>query len=400
MFNQIFKALWKRKFKNGLLSLEILLAFFVVFALALLAARYYQLFYLPTGFEHKSVWSVEMQASGNEGVKMDAVAYDNFKRSLAALPEVERVGFALFSPYRWSRWITTYHLPDAAKSVNTNQFELDDDAAKALNMGYLEGRGFSELDEGAAHTAILVNKKFAQEMFGSQSAIGKIVQDKKPGDADAGSYKVVGVVEDFRNRGEFMMPVPYLIKRFSPISNKNSLHVILLKVKPETSRIFEAKLMQQLKLVRSDWGYKVAPLTELRKSMFATDTIPLVILAVIAAFLLLMVGFGLFGVLWQNTTQRIPEIGLRRAVGANTADIYKQIIVEQLLLCSFAMVVGLALLVQLPITGVLGESVNWTIFGVATLASTGAIYLMSILCSLYPAWRAGRMSPTQALRFE
>lgn len=243
MFNHLLKALWRRKFKNGLLSLEILLAFFVVFGLALLAARYYQLYYLPMGFEHKQVWSVELKMSGENDATKDAIAYDNFKRSLAAMPEVEQVGFALFSPYRWSKWTTTYHLPDAAKSVGTNQFELDDDAAKALNIGYTEGRGFSELDEGAAHTAVLVNKLFAKKMFGGQSAIGKTVQDKKPGDAEAKSYKVVGVVEDFRNRGEFMMPVPYLIKRFSPISNKNTLNAILLKVKPDTSRIFEYKCL-------------------------------------------------------------------------------------------------------------------------------------------------------------
>jgi putative ABC transport system permease protein len=398
MFNHLLKPIWKRKFKNGLLSLEILLAFFVVFGLALLAARYFQLFYLP--LEYKSVWSVEMQTSGNAGAKLDVAAYDNFKRSLGALPEVEQVGFALYSPYSWSTWTSTYHLPDAAKSVNANQFELDDDAAKALNMGYLEGRGFSAIDEGAAKTAILVNKIFARKMFGSQSAIGKIVQDKKPGAAGANSYIVVGVVEDFRNRGEFMTPQPYLIKRFSPISNKNTLGVILLKVKPNTTRIFEAKLTQQLKLIRSDWGYRVAPLTDLRKSIFVTVTIPLVILAVIAAFLLLMVGFGLFGVLWQNTTQRIPEIGLRRAIGANTADIYKQIIVEQLLLCSLAIAVGLVLLVQIPITGVFGESVNWTVFGIATAVSIFVIFTMSVLCSLYPAWRASRLSPTQALRYE
>ena len=64
---------------------------------------------------------------------------------------------------------------------------------------------------------------------------------------------------------------------------------------------------------------------------------PLIVMAVIAAFMLAMVGFGLFGVLWQNTTQRIPEIGLRRAIGASSAHIYRQIIGEQMLLSSVAM---------------------------------------------------------------
>ncbi|MDB5952392.1 MAG: transporter permease, partial [Massilia sp.] len=124
------------------------------------------------------------------------------------------------------------------------------------------------------------------------------------------------------------------------------------------------------------------------------------ILSIIAGFMLVMVAFGLFGVLWQNTTRRIPEIGLRRAVGASSAQIYGQIIGEQLLLSSVAMAVALALLVQLPVTGALGERLNWTVFGAAAALSMGVIYLTSLLCSLYPGWRASRLSPTEALHYE
>jgi putative ABC transport system permease protein len=124
------------------------------------------------------------------------------------------------------------------------------------------------------------------------------------------------------------------------------------------------------------------------------------VVSVIAAFMLAMVAFGLFGVLWQNTTQRIPEIGLRRAIGASAGDIYRQIVAEQLLLSSAAMVVGLVLLVQLPLTGALGEGLNWTVFLGAAGLSMAAIYLLSLLCSLYPGWRASRLSPTEALHYE
>ena len=127
---------------------------------------------------------------------------------------------------------------------------------------------------------------------------------------------------------------------------------------------------------------------------------PLMVLSVIAAFLLLMVAFGLFGVLWQNTTQRIPEIGLRRALGASAGGIYRQIIAEQLLLSSVAMLAGLALLVQLPLTGALGESLGWPVFAGAAGVSMAVVYLLSLLCSVYPGWRASRMTPTEALHYE
>jgi len=134
--------------------------------------------------------------------------------------------------------------------------------------------------------------------------------------------------------------------------------------------------------------------------MLRLQLIPLLVLSVIAAFLLLMVGFGLFGVLWQNTTQRIPELGLRRAIGANAGNIYRQIVAEQLLLSTVAMLLALALLVQLPLTGALADSLSWPVFGIATLLSMAVIYLLSLLCSLYPGWRAARLSPTQALHYE
>jgi putative ABC transport system permease protein len=128
--------------------------------------------------------------------------------------------------------------------------------------------------------------------------------------------------------------------------------------------------------------------------------VPLAVVAVIAAFMLLMVAFGLFGVLWQNTTRRIPEIGLRRALGASAAGIYRQIVFEQLLLCSLAVVVGLVLLVQLPLTGALGEALNWSVFAGACALSMAVIYLLSFVCSLYPGWRASRLDPAAALHYE
>jgi len=63
-------------------------------------------------------------------------------------------------------------------------------------------------------------------------------------------------------------------------------------------------------------------------------------------------------------------------------------------------VLGLVLLVQLPITGALGDSLNWLVFLGAAGLSMGVIYLLSLLCSLYPGWRASRLSPTEALHYE
>jgi putative ABC transport system permease protein len=178
------------------------------------------------------------------------------------------------------------------------------------------------------------------------------------------------------------------------------VRTILLKVAPGTPRAFEETLSRRLKAVRNDWSYEIAPLTAMRATLLKEELVPMAVVAVIDAFMLLMVAFGLFGVLWQNTTRRIPEIGLRRAIGARAADIYRQIVLEQLLLGSLAMGVGLVLLVQLPLTGALGDTLNWSVFAGAVGLSMAVIYLLSLACSLYPGWRASRLDPAAALHYE
>lgn len=400
MFRHLLKPLWKRKSRNLMLSLEILLAFIVVFAIAAAAGRFYQLYRLPTGFAHADVWSVQIQLPDDGGIKNDAVLYDKFQRVLLALPEVEQVSFANYSPYEHSTWTSGMYLPDSGAVTETNMMQVSDEFFATMGMSLVEGRWFSSADEGAAEQPVVVDRRFAQAVFPGQSAVGKIISDGEPGAKDRTLMKITGVIDSFRNQGEFMSPTNFVLTRFSPINDKSGVRTVLLKVKPGTSRAFESKLSTQLKLVRNDWSYRISPLGDLRATMLRESMAPLIVLAVIAAFLLLMVAFGLFGVLWQSTTQRIPEIGMRRAAGATRGDIYVQIIVEQVLLTSLAMLVGLILLVQLPITRVLGENLSWPLFLSAALGSMAIMSMVSVLCALYPAWRASRLSPTEALHYE
>lgn len=403
MFRHLLKPIWRRKGRNMMLSLEILLAFVVVFVIAAAGVRYYQLYHLPTGFAYTSVWSVQMEQPDHK-LKNDMLLYDKLKRGLQALPEVEQVAFANMPLYENSTWRTGYYLPDSGVSISSDLMLVSDDFFDTVDMSLVQGRWFSAADEGATDRPVVVNLRFAQEMFPGQNPIGKMIGNDQAGEK-AGTIvrkmnKIVGVIEDFRSHGEFMIPTNVVFIRFSPQSSPDGVRTVLLKVKPGTARSFETKLSEQLKLVRNDWSYRISPMSDMRQTMLRESIAPLIVLSVIAAFLLFMVAFGLFGVLWQHTTQRIPEIGLRRAIGATAGNIYRQIIVEQLLLTSLAMSVGLILLVQLPITGVLGENLSWSLFLVAAIISISIMALVSVLCALYPAWRASRLTPTEALHYE
>ncbi len=404
MLRHLLKLTWKRKSRNLMLSLEILLAFAIVFGIAAFGVRNWQLYHETIGFDGADTWSVKMVLGDVPDEAMPADVYDTLRRSLLELPQVREVGFSAYSPYTMSTWTTSFKSPQTGASVNTNIFESSDGVAAALGIQLVAGRWFNTQDDGQAVRPAVLNRRMAAAMFPGRQALGQQFTDKTANGKDNGdapkTYRVVGLVEDFRNKGPLMAPVNFVLTRFDPHAGKSRVRVILLKVAPGTPRGFESELNRRLKLVRNDWAYEIAPLPAMRATLLKEQLIPFIVVAVIAAFMLAMVAFGLFGVLWQNTTRRIPEIGLRRAIGASAGDIYRQIIGEQLLLSSTAMVVGLVLLIQLPLTGALGEGLNWAVFTSAAGLSMGVIYLLSLLCSLYPGWHASRLNPTEALHYE
>lgn len=398
MLRHLLRLTWKRKSRNLMLSLEILLAFAIVFGIAAFGLRYWQLYREPIGFDGTDAWSVTMLFSDASTETITPDTYDLLRRSLRELPEVRAVGFATHAPYTLSTWTTHFKSPQTGVGVMTDTIDLSDDVAAALGVHLTAGRWFDATDDGQAELPAVLNRRMAAALFSGRPALGQRFTSADPGPPRV--YRVVGLVEDFRNKGPFMTPTNFVITRFAPQTSKSRVRTILLKVAPGTPRAFEEKLNQRLKLVRNDWSYEIVPLSSMRATLLKEELVPLAVVAVIAAFMLLMVAFGLFGVLWQNTTRRIPEIGLRRAIGACAGDIYRQIVFEQLLLCSFAVAVGLVLLVQLPLTGALGDTLNWTVFAGAALLSMAVIYLLSFVCSLYPGWRASRLDPAAALHYE
>lgn len=401
MLAHLLKPIWKRKSRHLLLSLELLLAFLVVFAIAAFAGRFYQLSRLPIGFDYASVWSVSVETADQSKLDSEPELLARFKRALEALPEVEQVGFASFPPYQMSTQVTDYTRPGNSIGVLSESMDVSDDFFAVMGMSIEEGRWFSGQDSAAAEQPVVINRRLAQALFPGESALGQMLMvDFSSDGSGERALKVTGVFSDFRNKGEFSTPVNFVLARSSPRFEDSSPRAIVLRLRPGTSRDFEATLSQQLKLIRGDWSYRITPLSELRNNLRIFQQTPLLLLAVIAAFLLVMVAFGLFGVLWQNTTQRIPELGLRRALGAPAGSIYRQIILEQLLLSSLAMAAGLVLAVQVPLTGIYGEALNWPLFVAAVVAAMVVIYLLSALCALYPAWRASRLSPSEALHYE
>lgn len=412
MLQHLLKILWKRKGKNLMISAEILLIFVVVFAVVVGIVYNLRLYNTPLGFEYENRWSIQLDGkvdgflNPDSGVKTSEQSrsqarelINQFHRSLKAMPEVDAVSFVQYYPYSFSAFRSQMRKGDSDKKVDILSLKMDSEGADALGIKMLRGRWFSKHDEGSGIKLAVINQSLADTLFANEDPIGKTITSANSKSENPDLIKIIGVVDQYRYRGEFMGNDNIVLlaqesDALVPLTN------MVIKVKPGTQRNFEIKLHQQLKQVRSDIEYQIATLVEGRDEMLRQKAIFFVPPVVIAVFLLLMVSFGLFGVLWQNVNSRIPELGLRRAVGASSTQIYGQIVTEQVLMSSLAMAVGMLFLIQLPFTGIFAKFMDWNSFFVSAGIAMAIIYAVSIACAFYPAWMASRMSPTEALHYE
>ncbi|HUR81007.1 MAG TPA: FtsX-like permease family protein, partial [Thermoanaerobaculia bacterium] len=146
-------------------------------------------------------------------------------------------------------------------------------------------------------------------------------------------------------------------------------------------------------------GLSIRRMDRMRDFSLRLRATPIGVVGVLALFLIAMVTLGLTGVLWQNVTRRTRELGLRRAVGASGASIQKQVLAEVALLATLAVLIGLILVLQLPLLGIMAFFTP-TVFAAGIIAALAVIYGITLLCGLYPSWLAARLTPAEALRYE
>jgi putative ABC transport system permease protein len=143
----------------------------------------------------------------------------------------------------------------------------------------------------------------------------------------------------------------------------------------------------------------VDPLSTMRRSIMRIKLVPFVAAAMIAAFMLIMVALGMVGVLWQSVARRRREIGLRRALGATARGVSLQVLGELLAVTTAGLLLGAALVAQVPLMGVfvwIGNGVYATAMALAAVT----IYGLTVVAALYPSWLATQVQPAEALHDE
>ncbi|MGI4873646.1 MAG: ABC transporter permease [Janthinobacterium lividum] len=397
MLRHLITLMWNRKQANGLLILEIFLAFVVLFAVGSVGVFNYRNYRAPLGFAYADVWEIWM----NPGTQPRAEQYPTLQRVLARLRSTPGVVLASRSndntPFAFSNNTTEFQAHKDRPQPDTygDVYDAGPELRGVLGLQIVAGRWFDRRDEaGGRYPPIVITEKAQAALFpGGESALGQLISNN-----DHDQYRVVGVSGPYRTDGELSELRPGYFQYVGPQDTARALFKLLVRVQPGSGGVLEKRITDDIRAIAPGWSSGATTLAEQHLTRLKFDLALPLILAVVCVFLLVNVALGLFGVLWLNISQRRAELGVRRALGASAGAVSRQVLGEILVLTTFGLGLGLLVAAQFPLLGVLNvqTGVYLTAMGLAVVG----LYALAAGCALYPSRLAAGIQPAVALREE
>lgn len=384
MIRHLFKLIWNKKRSHALLMVEIWASFLVLFGLATLIVYNVRNYTEPLGFDYQNVWAIDL-GNNQDTTQVAEKAQAIFQR-LKAYPEVESVS-RMSNNFPFSANTMNNGLEYKKAKALTHTYTTDENFARTLAIPLVEGKWYRGIDSIGKYNPVVINQKAREALFGDENPLGKIISDR---------LKVMGVIGNFKAKGEFMSNQPALFELVDEKSSWDKL--MLVRVKPGTDAVFEAKVVKDITAMANGWSVEVNYLTDSRENQHNLTLVPIIIFLIISSFLLINVGLGLFGVLNLSITKRRGEIGLRRALGATGPGISTQFIGEIWVLATFGLLIGLLFAVQFPLLNVF--DLKSDVYITAIIMAVVVIYIIVTICALFPSRQAAHIQPAVALHEE
>ncbi len=264
-----------------------------------------------------------------------------------------------------------------------------------------EGSAFTEADVAHHARVAVIGQTVVEELFPGQDPIGQTMR------ANGVNFEVIGVLAAKGSNGVSNLdeivaaPITTVQDSLSGYGPIDSITVEATSESALSSAEAEVtQILEQRHKVKdtAEPGFQVINQGSLLETTSSTTSVFTTLLGEVAAISLLVGGIGVMNIMLVSVTERTREIGIRKAVGARRSDILTQFLTEAVLVSLIGGLTGVAL-------GVLGSQfeiagVHPAIAGYSIFLAFGAAVLTGLFFGTYPAGRAARLRPIEALRFE
>jgi putative ABC transport system permease protein len=392
-----------RRLQSGLVIAEVALALLLLVSAGLMIKSFERLSDTSPGFEPKNV--LLAQISLPNWKYKDAVEIRNFWRNLLprveALPGVESAGTTHALPVNDNTLQTSFEVEgrvpaSATEDLAANFRKVSPDFFRTLRIPLVAGRFFTPQDDETRPPVAVVSREMAKRFWSNSDPIGKRFRRR-----NRPWLTIVGVAGDVQDElpGTRFGNTFYVPLVQDPVSNNPTVHLVVrTSVAPRT--LAEA-VRREVQAVDPEQPVdKITTLEEWVAGSLAKRRFYTLMLTLFSGLGIVLATIGIYGVLSYAVSRRNHEIGVRMALGAQTADVVRLVLRQGMTLTVIGLAIGLGLALAFSrvFQSLLYEvkSSDPLTFGGMTLSLAGVAFLASYL----PARRAARVDPIVSLKQE
>ncbi|UCD24193.1 MAG: ABC transporter permease [Gemmatimonadota bacterium] len=386
------------RLRKALVIGEISLALVLLVSSVLLVQGFVRIRLVDLGFDRTDVLTFRVALP--ERTYPDTAAVSDFYTQLAsgieALPGVDHAAAMSGLPLQGTS-ATYYTLPGV---VAENDLQRMIAGFKYVTPGYfdamdiqvIKGRDFAASDRVGMPRVILISQAMAELHWPDSDPLGKQLEFFR------GPREVVGVVANVNYGGATSTVRPMVYFPALQGAQRTMAWVVESSVPPQT---LVDGIRGEIRALDSELpAYQIATLDAAMEEALGGDTVMAKIMAVLAAIALFLALAGVYGVMGYTVSQRTQELGIRMALGAQTNDVLAMVVRQGALLALVGVAIGVG--IALGVTRGLAEF----LFGVSPFdpitysAAAVTLLLAGLVAAYFPARRATRVDPIEALRSE
>ncbi len=321
--------------------------------------------------------------------------YSRLRSGIAALPGVTSADFIDGLPFGAGGgggsfsiigrpWPASKPEPDVRRRIVSPTY------FQTMRIPIKQGRTFIEQDAGDAPKVAVVDETFAARFFPKGDAIGQQITFK-----GNDGYQIIGIVSAMKDQSLIKEPRP--MRYFSSLQIPAPFMNVVVRTAQDPLTVLSGIQARVRELDRNLPVYRIATMEQLLADSLAQRRLVMLLLAVLAAFALLLSAVGIYGVVSYAVSQRIAEIGIRIALGAEAGAVQRMVLSQALR----PVILGIA--IGLPAAAAATRVLSSLLYQVAAtdpvtfLAVPAILLLVSVAAIQIPARRATRIDPTVAL---
>jgi putative ABC transport system permease protein len=398
------------RFSRVLVASQVALSVVLLAGAGLLLRSFWRVLEVHPGFNPQYLTTIQIWIPQSNSPDTDPYAKEENRaaflleiyRRVSALPGVERSSIAgndtlpMNSGRNYSVFSIQSRAAESGRSPTADIAVVDTEYFRTMEIPLLTGRNFTVADTNKTQTVGVIDQTLAQRYWPKGNPVGQ--QVKFGFGAGLQGVTIVGVVGDIRSDGLESANVPHIyvpLGQFAPVNA-----VVFLRGRGNVKDLGEAVRHEVEKVDPNVPVHSVSSMTQIIARSMADRRFALELLGLFAAVALLLAAIGIYGVMSYSFNQRIHEVGIRMALGAQRLDILIMALGEG------TWIVGIGMASGLIAAAVMTRLFRSMLFDVAptdpvTFCSASAILAGVALFACYvPARRATRVNPLAALRQE